>query len=152
MNKQKCGKENAKGPVFKVRRLSRVIGRYSDIMQLKDCFHLYNKPNSLSIIARLFINTINAGYLHVKICRLATLNLAWIRGLGKPPEIGVIGPLYTSPGWFLARFESSQSADVQTEKTGYLTASTNRVNPSLKKGYPARGTDSAWLLFSCKRL
>lgn len=110
MNKQKCGKENAKGPVFKVRRLSRVIGRYSDIMQLKDCFHLYNKPNSLSIIARLFINTINAGYLHVKICRLATLNLAWIRGLGKPPEIGVIGPLYTSPGWFLARFESSQSA------------------------------------------
>lgn len=63
VNKQKRGKENAKGPVFKVRRLSRVIGRYSNIMQLKDCFHLYNKPNSLSIIARLFINTINAGYL-----------------------------------------------------------------------------------------
>ena len=28
----------------------------------------------------------------------------------------------------------------------------SRVNPSLKKGYPARGADPAWLPFSCKRL
>ena len=28
----------------------------------------------------------------------------------------------------------------------------SQVNPSLKKGYMARGTDPAWLLFSCKLL
>ena len=43
------------------------------------------------------------------------------------------GPLFTRKNW--GNFNPS-----------------SRVNPSLKKGYPARGADPAWLPFSCKRL
>lgn len=45
----------------------------------------------------------------------------------------VFGPLFTCTNW--RNFNPSR-----------------RVNPSLDKGYPARGTDLAWLLFTCKRL